>query len=431
MCAADDYIKALRVEEGQGGWLRARVTMILDRVADLKGKTAAAAAAEGPAPAPPAPTRQPGSVPLLAPVAPPVAPAAKYAPAPPRAAAVLPSASAAARVDAAAAALSSLTPSEISVLRNSSRINGRLFLPWLEGDETRERFRFDGRQFTDPDGVLPLSAEQRSLGAVWKRPSELMGLVLKSKAPSKGAGGAKAAEAATIAAAGSSAEEEDAGEAGAGGLEDELEAPAATEPATVHPTASSAPASTAVPGLIKPIIMVRKVDPLAVTQDLVSDCSFVCSLCIAASFELNFKKQLITKIIFPQNASGMPIYNAYGKYLVKLFLNGTFRKVVVDDFLPVDGANRLLCSSGQVSASSMELWVSIIEKAYMKVNGGYDFPGSNSGIDLFALTGWIPEQVFFAEDSNSSSSSGKADGGDAVKRAPMLDHRQSEDRYEA
>ena len=85
----------------------------------------------------------------------------------------------------------------------------------------------------------------------------------------------------------------------------------------------------------------------------------------------------------------MPIYNPAGKYLVKLHFNGVARKIVVDDRLPVSRGGELMCSH---STHREELWVSLIEKAYLKVMGGYDFPGGNSGIDMFALTGWIPEQ---------------------------------------
>jgi hypothetical protein len=102
---------------------------------------------------------------------------------------------------------------------------------------------------------------------------------------------------------------------------------------------------------------------------------------------------LFRSVIFPyDDAEDVPRLSSSGKYVFRFHFNGCYRKVTIDDRLPSSKSSRSLFVIDRNNPHV--LWPALLEKAYLKIRGGYDFPGSNSGTDLWVLTGWIPEQIF-------------------------------------
>jgi hypothetical protein len=129
------------------------------------------------------------------------------------------------------------------------------------------------------------------------------------------------------------------------------------------------------------VVIVPNID--RIIQSHIGDCSLVASIIVAIDYETKFKTKILTNIIYPQK-EGIPIPSC--KHHIKLHHNGHLIKVVIDNLFPYS-KNDIL-----TSCSKEESYVSLLEKAYMKLNGSYSFQGSNSGIDLYTLIGWIPEE---------------------------------------
>ncbi|CAN8096490.1 unnamed protein product [Discula destructiva] len=153
-------------------------------------------------------------------------------------------------------------------------------------------------------------------------------------------------------------------------------------------------------------IMVAKTD-CDLVQDITTDCSVVASLCaVMRHLKPDRKNSLLPTLLHPFDYDrGRPVASQNGKYMFRLNFNGCFRQVVVDDRLPTSKTSRTFFV---VDRRNPELiWPALMEKAYLKIRGGYDFPGSNSGTDLWVLTGWVPEQIFLQRDDTELDQSWK------------------------
>lgn len=140
-------------------------------------------------------------------------------------------------------------------------------------------------------------------------------------------------------------------------------------------------------------------------QDSLEDCSFVASLLSIYFYEQTHKLSLLKCNVYPQDSEGNTVISPTGKYWVRLNFNGTMRRITVDDRLPITKTPATHSLIVRSSTTPGLLWPAILEKAYLKLMGGYDFLGSYSASDTYAMCSWIPEVLFingYLQEPNAS-----------------------------
>lgn len=67
-----------------------------------------------------------------------------------------------------------LSASEIEVLKHTSNVNDKTFLPWIDETDLKEQFSYPTSKYLDPEGSLRLSDKQLEKFGGWKRPADIM-----------------------------------------------------------------------------------------------------------------------------------------------------------------------------------------------------------------------------------------------------------------
>lgn len=102
--------------------------------------------------------------------------------------------------------------------------------------------------------------------------------------------------------------------------------------------------------------------------------------------------EYLWELVYP-HAPGTchPVYNPNGKYIVKLFIEGAFRRVVIDDYLPVDVLGRPFLSF----TSQKEIWPALLAKAlFVALKSSCHLLFTDPETIVSCLRGgWVPQRI--------------------------------------
>lgn len=129
-----------------------------------------------------------------------------------------------------------------------------------------------------------------------------------------------------------------------------------------------------------------------VQQGELGDCWFLSSLAAMAEFQGG---RLVQRLL-PEQKS----LDEAGVYLVRLWLGGCWRDIIVDDRLPCIGNGRsTYYQLAYCSTRRCQLWASVIEKGFAKACGSYQaIAGGEAEEALTVLTGWPCQTILFDEE---------------------------------
>lgn len=105
-------------------------------------------------------------------------------------------------------------------------------------------------------------------------------------------------------------------------------------------------------------IFKNEVSPLDIVQGALGDCNFLCALSCLSEVPGAIEDLFVLKK-----------QNEFGCYAVKICKDGVWKEVVIDDYVPCGNELKIPCFSQSIGG---EVWVTVLEKVWAKVNGSYE-----------------------------------------------------------